>query len=62
MVLTAALAAGCAPGPLPFEESIEPNELMVHVGEPAAETYRDLVGTVMGLDGIQEIAPATSEG
>ena len=35
---------------------------MVNVDEPAAETYRDLVGTVMDLDGIQEIAPATSKG
>jgi len=61
LLLATVLAAGCAPEPPPFEESVELNELMVHVIEPAAEAYWDSVGTVMDLNGIQEIAPATLE-
>lgn len=61
LLLVFVLAAGCAPEPLPFEEAVELNELMVHVVEPAAEAYWDSVGTVMDLNGIQEIAPATLE-
>ena len=34
-------------------------ELMLHVIEPAAETYWDSVGTVMDLQGTRHIAPAT---
>ena len=50
---------GCAP-----EDSADPNalrEYMLNVVEPAAEFYWDSVGTVMTLEGTEEIAPGSAE-
>jgi hypothetical protein len=55
------LIASCQPAPPPFEEAVNLREVMLHVIEPAAEKYWDSVGTVMDLDGTQEIAPSTTE-
>lgn len=53
--------AGCQPAPQPFEEGVDLRELMLHVVEPAAETYWASVGTVMNMEGTTFIAPATLE-
>lgn len=58
-LLSNVVIAGCGPTPQPFEEAVDLRELMLHVIEPAAETYWGSVGTVMDLDGTNEIAPAT---
>lgn len=59
-------AAGCGPasetpaGP-PFEPVATVGELMHDVVYPSAEEVWDAVGTIMTLDGTQEIAPATED-
>lgn len=52
--------AGCAPEPPPFEAVADVRQLMLTVVEPAAEVYWDSVGTIMTLDGTEEIAPSTT--
>ncbi len=51
---------GCAPEPPPFDEVADVRQLMLTVVEPAADVYWDSVGTIMDLNGTQEIAPSTA--
>ena len=60
-VVTGGLLAGCQPPPQPFEEAVNLRELMLHVVEPAAETYWDSVGTVMDMEGTRFIVPTTRD-
>ena len=61
LTLTLAMTiAGCAPEPPPFEAVADVRQLMLTVVEPAAEVYWDSVGTIMTLDGTEEIAPSTT--
>ena len=56
----AATVIGCAPEPTPFVEVADLRQLMVTVVEPAAEVYWESVGTIMSLQGTEEIAPSTT--
>ncbi len=51
---------GCAPEPPPFDEVADVRQLMLTVVEPAADVYWDSVGTIMDLNGTEEIAPSTT--
>ena len=56
--LTLALTtSGCAPEPEPYDAIADVRQLMVSVIEPAADHYWDSVGTVMTIEGTEEIAP-----
>ena len=55
------LLSGCAPEPPPFEEVADVKQLMNSVIDPAAEVYWDAVGTIIDLNGTEEIAPGTDE-
>lgn len=55
------LLSGCAPDPPPFEEVADLKQLMNSVIDPAAEIYWDAVGTIIDLNGTEEIAPSTDE-
>ena len=58
--LTLALTiSGCAPEPLPFDEVADVRQLMLTVVDPAADVYWDSVGTIMTIEGTEEIAPST---
>lgn len=60
LLLTLALTiSGCAPEPPPFDEVADVNQLMLTVIDPAADIYWASVGTIMDLDGTEEIAPTT---
>ena len=48
--------AGCSPQPEPYEAVADIQQLMVSVIEPAADHYWDSVGTVMTIEGTEEIA------
>ena len=52
------LLYGCAPEAP--EEAIDMRAYMLDVVEPAAEVYWDSVGTVMTLEGTEEIAPGSA--
>ena len=55
------LLSACAPDPPPFEEVADLKQLMNSVIDPAAEVYWDAVGTIIDLNGTEEIAPSTDE-
>lgn len=52
--------SGCAPEPVPFEAVADVEQLMLTVLEPAADVYWDSVGTIMTIEGTEEIAPESS--
>lgn len=58
-LIPAALIAGCAPEPEPYDTVADVQQLMLTVVAPAAEVYWDSVGTIMTLAGTEEIAPKT---
>lgn len=58
-VLLIFLASGCAPEPAPYDAVADVQQLMLTVVTPAAEVYWDSVGTIMTLEGTEEIAPQT---
>ena len=49
--------AGCSPEPEPYEAVADVQQLMVSVIEPAADHYWDSVGTILTIEGTEEIAP-----
>jgi len=51
--------SGCTPEPEPYDAVADVQQLMLTVVTPAAEVYWDSVGTIMTLDGTEEIAPKT---
>lgn len=59
IVLTA-LTTSCAPS-TEFRETVSTKVLMTAVVEPAADGIWDAVGTVMTLEGTEEIQPSTPE-
>ena len=63
MVLGAiALAAGCGgPAPVPFKPVADTKVLMQSVVEPSAEVVWDAVGTIISLEGREEIRPESQE-
>jgi hypothetical protein len=52
--------AGCTPPPPPFEEVADTRQLMLAMIDPAAAVYWGSVGTIMDLNGTQEISPKTT--
>jgi len=52
-------SAGCAPEPEPYDAVADVQQLMLTVVTPAAEVYWGAVGTIMTLEGTEEIAPKT---
>lgn len=58
--VTVALATSCAPS-TEFREIVSTKVLMTAVVEPAADGVWDAVGTVMTLEGTEEIQPSTAE-
>lgn len=53
------MIAGCAPEPEPYETVADVQQLMLTIVAPAAAVYWDSVGTVMTLEGTEEISPTT---
>jgi hypothetical protein len=52
---------GIETAPTPYQEVADIRQLMLAVIEPAAEVYWDSVGTIMDMEGTEEIAPRTNE-
>ena len=53
------LAPACAPEPQPYDEVADIKQLMLSVIEPASDIYWQSVGTIMTLEGTENIAPET---
>lgn len=58
LILALAISA-CTPEPVPYEPVADLSQLMVRVLGPAADDYWGAVGTIMTLEGTEEIAPRT---
>ncbi len=57
----AALVAACAADTTPEARMANVKQMMGATVEPAAEVYWDAVGTIIDMNGIEEIAPSTPE-
>ena len=54
-VMAALMVAGCATPQADFDEVADVRQIMLSVLEPAAEVYWDSVGTIMTLEGTEEL-------
>ncbi len=59
--LAAVAISGCGPPPLPFHPIADNKVLMRSVMEPAADRIWNAVGSVVTLEGVEEIRPTTDE-
>ncbi len=61
VVLGGIACAACGAEPIPFTPVSDVKLLMQRVVDPAADAVWDSVGTIITIDGIEEIAPQTDE-
>jgi len=61
VLLTVSVLAGCGPSPPPFKPVLTINEIMTGIVDPAADVLWASVGTIITLEGREEIYPRNEE-